>query len=324
MEPRASYLLVGAFVLVLVAGLAGFVVWLVGIRADRDVALYDIAFTGSVTGLQTGGQVRYLGVPVGRVDQIRIAPGNIGRVLVTVQIDQPRLIREDTIASLEMLGITGIAYVQLSEGSEAAPPLRLQPGRERPLIPSVPSTLEQVFDAAPELLARGVELLERLTGALDEANLTAFGNTLQNLEGITGILAGRTGDLDQLVVETGEAVAGVRAVAAQVGLLAGDIRQLVGQLTTETAGMGDELGTTLREVQGSVRQLSDAARQLEGVVREVRGPLGDFAGTGLYDFTQLIGETRLLVAALSRITTELERDPAGFLLGTNQRGFQPP
>ncbi|HET6522208.1 MAG TPA: hypothetical protein VFG47_20650, partial [Geminicoccaceae bacterium] len=64
--------------------------------------------------------------------------------------------------------------------------------------------------------------------------------------------------------------------------------------------------------------------QLEGVVREVRGPLGDFAGTGLYDFTQLIGETRLLVAALSRITTEFERDPAGFLLGTNQRGFQPP
>ncbi|HET6522707.1 MAG TPA: MlaD family protein, partial [Geminicoccaceae bacterium] len=218
METRASYLLVGAFVLVLVAGLTGFVVWLVGARADRDVALYDIAFTGSVTGLQTGGQVRYLGVPVGRVEWIGIDPGNLGRVLVTAQIDQPQLIREDTVASLEMLGITGIAYVQLSEGSDEAPPLWPQPGRERPLIPSVPSTLEQVFDSTPELLAQGVELLGRLTEALDEANLRAFGDTLQNVEAVTGTLAGRTAELDRLVVDTAEAVAGVKTVAAEVGL----------------------------------------------------------------------------------------------------------
>ena len=38
-------------------------------------------------------------------------------------------------------------------------------------------------------------------------------------------------------------------------------------------------------------------------------PVDDFAATGLYEFTQLIGETRQLVAALSRITKEFERDP---------------
>jgi phospholipid/cholesterol/gamma-HCH transport system substrate-binding protein len=50
--------------------------------------------------------------------------------------------------------------------------------------------------------------------------------------------------------------------------------------------------------------------------------LDDFAGTGLYEFTQLIGETRLLVAALTRITKEFERDPAGFLIGRTRGGFQ--
>jgi phospholipid/cholesterol/gamma-HCH transport system substrate-binding protein len=55
---------------------------------------------------------------------------------------------------------------------------------------------------------------------------------------------------------------------------------------------------------------------------ELEEPVDDFAATGLYEFTQLIGETRLLVAALSRITKEFERDPAGFLIGRSSRGYR--
>ena len=51
--------------------------------------------------------------------------------------------------------------------------------------------------------------------------------------------------------------------------------------------------------------------------------LDDFASSGLYDFTQLIGETRMLIAALTRISKEFERDPASFLLGSSQKGYQP-
>jgi phospholipid/cholesterol/gamma-HCH transport system substrate-binding protein len=48
----------------------------------------------------------------------------------------------------------------------------------------------------------------------------------------------------------------------------------------------------------------------------------DFAATGLYEFTQLIGETRLLVASLSRISKEFERDPSGSLFGRGS-GYRP-
>ena len=77
MEIRASYLLVGAVVLALVAGLAAFSVWLVRADIDRRVEPYQIAFAGSVTGLQQGSQVRYRGVPVGRVTDIRIDPERV-------------------------------------------------------------------------------------------------------------------------------------------------------------------------------------------------------------------------------------------------------
>lgn len=314
METRASYALVGAFVLALLAGLAGFTVWLFG-GADDDTQLYDIVFTGSVTGLQEGGQVRYRGVPVGTVMDIWIEPDDTGRVVVTAEIEENAPIREDTVASLELLGVTGIAYVQLSEAEgpvEEPPPVA---GTERPVIPAVPSALEQVFESTPELLARAVEVGARLTEVLDDANLDALGGTLRNLEAITAALAGRADGIGAVVEESAEA-------AEELRLLASELRALVGGLSEQTEGLGGEVTATLREVRSSVGQLGEATEQLEGVVREVRPPLNDFAESGLYDFSQLIGETRLLVAALSRITKEFERNPAGFLLGTNQGGFE--
>jgi phospholipid/cholesterol/gamma-HCH transport system substrate-binding protein len=59
METRASYIAVGAFVLVLILGLVGFVVWIGKFQGADKFARYDILFDGSVTGLQVEGTVRY-------------------------------------------------------------------------------------------------------------------------------------------------------------------------------------------------------------------------------------------------------------------------
>ena len=90
---------------------------------DREVDPYQIAFAGSVTGLQQGSQVRYRGVPVGRVADIRIDPQRVEWVLVTIEVERGTPIRQDTVASLEMQGVTGIAFVQLQGGTQASPPL---------------------------------------------------------------------------------------------------------------------------------------------------------------------------------------------------------
>ena len=74
METRASYIAVGAFVLVLILGLVGFVIWVGKFRGAEQFARYDILFAGSVTGLQVDGTVRYRGIPVGRIIDIRIDP----------------------------------------------------------------------------------------------------------------------------------------------------------------------------------------------------------------------------------------------------------
>ena len=53
-----------------------------------------------------------------------------------------------------------------------------------------------------------------------------------------------------------------------------------------------------------------------------RSPIRDFTSTGLYELTQMITEVRLLAQTLNRISIQIERDPARFLFGDRQKGFQ--
>jgi phospholipid/cholesterol/gamma-HCH transport system substrate-binding protein len=321
MEIRASYVIVGAVVLALLGGLAAFSLWLVEAGIDRDAARYEIAFAGSVSGLQQGGQVLYRGIPVGRVAAIRIDPDNVENVLVAVEIDRATPIKEDTVATLEFQGLTGIAYVQLHGGTQES--ARLDPDAAKPpRIPSRRSSLERVFESTPELLAQTLAVVDRLSLLLTDENLDAVAGTLHNVERLTAALADRSGGVDAVLTGAAGVTEDVHKTSVEVRQLATDLRQLTGRLDQQVEGVGGDLVGTLTELRGAASSLAGAAGQLEQLLGQLEQPVDDFAATGLYEFTQLIGETRLLVGALSRITKEFERDPAGFLIGRSSRGYQ--
>ena len=316
MEIRASYLLVGGVVLALLLGLAGFTAWLFQADVNRSMDVYEIVFEGSVTGLQEGSPVRYRGIPVGRVGRIRIDPDNIQQVLALVELEPRTPVKEDTEAVLEVQGITGIAYVELKGGTNESPPLEAEPGPPYPRIPSQPSALERVFESTPELLARGVEVLSQLSELFDEETMGSINTTLANVETFTGALASQADSVEALVTDAASAARQVDRLSRELTTLTGDLEEVVVGLEEEVGSLGEETVATLDD-------LSNAARSLDSMIGEVRQPLDDFAGSGLYEFTQLIGETRLLISALTRITKEIERDPAGFFLGGGSQGFEP-
>jgi phospholipid/cholesterol/gamma-HCH transport system substrate-binding protein len=314
MEIRASFLAVGTVVLGLLAALAGFGIWLVRSDVEGQHDPYQVVFAGSVSGLQDGSQVRYRGIPVGRVVDIRIDPDNVEQVLADLEIEQGTPIRQDTFASLEMQGITGIAYVQLRGGTRASKPLEASADHPVPRITARRSTLEQVFESTPDLLARSVALADRLALFLDDENLTALRQTLANAETFTAGLAAREGDIDSVLDETAGAAGEVRA-------LAGELRAVSKSLDQRFEGIGGELVGTLDDLREAATALAAAAGELDGMIGELREPMRDFGDTGLYEFTNLVGESRELVAALTRITKEFERDPTGFLIG-GQKGYE--
>ncbi|MEZ5931383.1 MAG: MlaD family protein [Alphaproteobacteria bacterium] len=317
MEIRASYLVVGVVVLALIAGLAGFSAWLIKSDIDERATAYAIYFEGSVTGLQEGSQVQYRGIPVGSIVEIGIDPSNVERVRVVAEIDEKTPITKDTIATLELQGITGIAYVQLRGGTRESAPMDAASADEDglPVIAARRSALERVFESTPDLLAQAVDIADRLATFLSDDNLDSLGSTLANIETFSGALASNSDGLDDVM-------SGMTETLGEIKLLGSDLREVSGKLDQRLDGVGGDLVNTLAELSTAANNLGAAALQLDGMVEDLREPLSDFSGTGLYELTNLVGESRALVAALTRITKEVERDPAGFLIGGSQRGFQ--
>ena len=47
-----------------------------------------------------------------------------------------------------------------------------------------------------------------------------------------------------------------------------------------------------------------------------------FAGEGLFELSRFVTEARFLIASLSRLAERLETDPAQFLFGDTEQGFE--
>lgn len=322
METRASYVLVGSFVLALAATASIFVIWLAKIELDREPTQYVIHFRGSVTGLQIGSAARYRGVPIGSVTDIGIDPENIERIRVLIEVAEGTPVTEDTVATLGLQGITGVAFIQLSGGTQESRPLKPKIPGSLAVIPSQTSGLEQVLEKAPELFTKAVLIADRLSLLIDDKNLSAVRETLANLQNLTGVLADRSKTLDTVLVDTEKTLLGVREAAQSVDQLA---RQLNRDTKPVISGAGlafKNLEGTLLDTRKMIRTFEKLSREMEKLVAENRLPIRDFTSGGMYELSQFIAEARVLVAALTRLMAQVERDPARFFFGDTQKGFE--
>jgi len=323
METRASHIAVGTFVLLLLLGLAGFVVWISKFQTEADLKRYDILFQESVTGLELDSNVRYRGVPVGRVRDIRIDPENIERIRVTIEVRGDTPVKVDTKASLELQGLTGGIYVLLNEGTQGAAPL---PGSETapyPEIGSRPSNLARIFEGAPELLAKGSLLLDRVTLLFSDENEAAVKDILVNVRSLTDTLATQSGGIGELLTQAETTVTQIGSMSTEIEGLAKDLRT---ELTSENGRVNElltKLDNTVVDVGGAARAVNGAADEFFAVMHDNRSGFAEFGSNGLFELTQFLQEARLLVASLSRISKQLERDPARFLLGDRLQGYEP-
>jgi phospholipid/cholesterol/gamma-HCH transport system substrate-binding protein len=310
METRASHIAVGAFVLILLFGALGFVIWVAQLSSRVAMSDYYIRFSGSVAGLDVNSNVLFGGIPVGHVTSVAVDPedSSLARVDILVQTGTP--IRSDSEATLAMQGITGGVLVNISRGTTHGQ--MQKPGTE---IQSGYSTLERLLSGAPELITKANGLLDRATTFLSPQNAEAVARILTSLDRITGALAESSDKFDGLLSDVDGAVKRVDGTAAEIQQLASDLRGTTGKLATSAdKAVGDirTLATTFNKT----------ADNLNLLIQDNRQPIHDFTSTGLYELSQMITEVRLLAQSLNRISIEIERDPARFFFGDRQKGFE--
>jgi phospholipid/cholesterol/gamma-HCH transport system substrate-binding protein len=314
METRAHYVAVGSFVVAVIFLAFVAVLWVGRVELGHGrFQLYDIYFKGAVTGLSEGSAVLYNGVRVGRVADIRLNPANVEEVRVTVEIDKNAVIKTDAVAELVANLLSGQSFIQIRGGTQAAPVLTAKEGERYPVIASERSALERVYTRAPRLLDRLNNIADKLNALLDQKNQQAISDSLQNVRALTRILADRAKQLDALISGATDAVGTFHALLDHAD------RGLSGP-----HGLEADAARTLGDFDTLAKNLGDTNRQIQRVIAENRPGLRDFSQRTLMQVNALIAQTQQFVAGLSRLTREIEENPARFLLGGTQRdGYRP-
>ncbi len=312
MNTRANYVAVGAFVLVLLAGIFVAILWLARVQFGTEYTSYETHITGAVTGLSRGALVRLNGIEVGLVTGIDLDPNDPQRVTLIMQVRKAVTIRADATASLETQGFTGVEYVEISGGTLGAPPLVAAKGQRYPTIASRPSSLQQVFDNTPELLNRLMALSDRLSSSLGQKNQQAIADTLANVQETTGVFAHRTRDIDQLIVDSGQALHNLAVSSAS-------LQGTLGKLD-RTSDQADRLAV---EAGQALHQATRLATHLDAVVVSSKPGLHDLTTNGTAQLSEILEEAHRLLESLNRVSTALERDPSRFLFGDQNAGYRP-
>jgi phospholipid/cholesterol/gamma-HCH transport system substrate-binding protein len=168
MESDKRYFIEGLFVIVFSIALAFFFVWLAR-SGKKDDVMYRIHFAESVSGLQLGDPVRFLGVEVGMVKSMTIKPDDPSRVQVDVNLHKNTPVKTDTKATLKLKGITGNDFIELEGGSAGTSTLvAATPQGQVPEIPSQKSSLNQVMDELPKVLSQLPKVVSKFSAIEDQ------------------------------------------------------------------------------------------------------------------------------------------------------------
>ena len=313
METRASYVAVGGFVLAIIFLLFIALIWLGRVQLSQDLRTYYIFFRGSVSGLGKGSAVQYNGIPVGRVTDIRVDPDNVEQIQATIEIDGGLVdIKSDARAFLDTNILSGVSVVQIRGGTEGAANLEPQPGHRYPVIKTGQTEIEQVKASLPEVLSDIKRIAHQLSSLLDDRNRAAVTRTLDNVEAITTSVRAQIGELHVLLDRAN------LTLSTATGFLQDADHGLLGP-----GGLKDNASDTLGNYRKLAVDLDGTNRQLDAVINDLRPGLRDFAQRTLPQVPELIGDARQLVNGLTRLTSEVERDPARFLFGDHNDGYKP-
>ncbi len=275
---------------------------------------YYIAYENvSVSGLEVGSPVKYLGITVGSISDIRIDPKNVNRIIVEVSLDKGTPIKQDARADIASIGITGLKMIEIHGGSNQAP--LLKPGQ---FIRAGTSMTMQITGKA-EVIS---EKLERLLNNLNQVTQP------EKMEKIYQLVENATATfsrLNQLLSDNSQYLAATLKRSARI----------TAQLDSMTAAMKQSaeeinrliVSDTLKDIIVNARAISeeikkarlvDLVKQLALVVERTNNILIQVEhdlGQGSQTFNESMKELRSSLEYLNQVTQMLSEDPSILIRG---------
>jgi phospholipid/cholesterol/gamma-HCH transport system substrate-binding protein len=186
MENRAYALAAGLFTLLLGIGVVATALWFSGETVENRE--YLLVSHYPVSGLNPQAPVRYRGVTVGKVIDIKFDRDVPRTILVRIQVESGTPLTQGTYARLGSQGVTGLAYVMLDDDGKKPSPLAAE-GGQLARIDVRPSFVDTLSASGEEMIANFNQVAKQVSVLLNDDNQKQLIGTLRNLDHATARFA---------------------------------------------------------------------------------------------------------------------------------------
>jgi len=238
MSIRSSKFSIGLFVIIGALICAGIIIWIGAAGFFMKGSLYTTYFDESVQGLQVDSAIKYRGVDIGKVQNIKVAP-DYRLIEVVMKINLEGDLPNQTVAALTSAGITGIVFIELDriKAGELSNSPKITFKSSYPVIPSRRSGIGR-FLADTGAIMQNIKNID-LKGISDQLQNTskAIENFVEGkrINNIMTHLESTSTNLDQAIARINKTVAEGKVdkvVNETMGILS-DARKLIGQAKNE-------------------------------------------------------------------------------------------
>ena len=315
METRANHVLIGAFTLAVMVASVMFALWAAKYGSDRKFNDFDVVFVEAVTGLSKGSIVQYNGINVGEVRDLKLDKKDPSKVIARVRVEEDTPIKTDTKAKLAFVGLTGVAQIQFTHGNAESPLLIDISKDEVPVIIAEESAFAKLLNSTEDITTTAADVLIRINKVLSDANIRRVSTSLDNLEQITGTVAGQKQDIAKILSDARDAAQKLDSTLAKADSAMGKLDKGMDSLDE---GVFKELPKVVASLERTLTELEKLSTNANGLVDDNREQINAFASQGLTQVGPTLSELRALIKDLNRLSIRLNENPAGLIMGRNQ------
>lgn len=260
------------------------------LREESEVYYTNFRDT-SVNGLFIGSQVKFQGVEVGKVSQIRVNPDDLNLILIQMKIQRDFPVNKDMGATLMYAGITGQRFVHLSGGtkeSEILPP--------RGEIPTKRGLREKAEDIVSNIDAT----LQSISGLLNPENQERITQFLENAEKSTEIISSvleerkesvenSIGYIENASKTFGEITENLYSVLQNLTDITDRIKAKTEQTFTNISDRfsGEEMGQVIKNLETFIGAATNSVQKIQNLIIQQQAEM-------VQTFDDLIGKTPFL------------------------------
>lgn len=323
---RAQRIRLGIFILVSSLLLLVLIGFFTARRLFEQKDYYYVAYQDvSVSGLEVGSPVKFLGINVGSISEIYIDPQEVNTIIVRLSLRQGTPVKTDAVADIVAMGITGLKTIEIRGGTQDAPFLR-----EDQYITAGTSLTEDITGKAEVIAFKVEQVLNNLQEFTEPENLGKISVAVDRITELSDnassafqvmqeLLAENRGDIRTTMITAREM--GLRFDQASTELLAATerINQIIQSDTVgQVLGNIRDISLTLSET--NLNELIENLAMVTLQTQRVLIQISDDIDKGSETLTENLVLLQYTLENLNEASRKINANPSILIRGQVQRG----